>query len=700
MATDVVGSARESTQPEATTTVDKTAYNTDFMKTMRDNYDRARQREHENIIEAYLDLGFRCGDAQWDATAYNERTTERRPCMVVNIIPQFVRQVTGDIRQMKPGLKVVPVDDNADIKTADVLTNLVRYIENRSDAQDAYYKAADQQVTAGVGHFRILREYYSEASFDQEIRIAPIEDGISVLWDPDAILPTREDANFCFVPVDMSRKSFEDKYPGKNADWHQFVDYQWRTEWATDDHVRVSEYWLKKPIKRQIALMPDGTVVDVDHIEDEMEKAQVLAQAQIQEREGHQILRYLVSLTDILEDKQVSPGRFIPIVPVFGEEVRIGRRVVRHGMVRFMRDPQRIYNYFASAETEVVALQPKAPWLGTENNFADTLEMWQSANVKNYPFLIYKPDASNGNIPPQRVQPPVSSQGILEGLQRAEQDMYRVTGIYPSSLGQQGNETSGRAIQNRQREGDTGTFVYIDNFARAVKHCGRILVDMIPYVYDTTRTIRILGEDGKVNTAQINKPTTQLQGLQVIKTIENDVTVGVYDVMTEVGASYTTRREEAKDGMIQLMQTAPQFGPLIMDLVAKAQDWPLADQIAERAHMLLPPQVRMLEQAKEKGIPEDQVMAMIQQQQQQEQQPQPNPKDVADAQATQLKNQHEQLSMQHDAMKGQQEARLAELNFETEKTLAALKVQAAMLEIALKEATLREKNRTDETQIQ
>jgi hypothetical protein len=689
---------RETTRPEVDTIVDKPA-DEDFMKEMRDNYDRARQREHENIIEAYLDLGFRCGDAQWDAAAMNDRMMERRPCMVVNIIPQFIRQVTGDIRQMKPGLKVVPVDDKADPKTAEVLSNLIRYIENRSDAQDAYYKAADQQVTAGVGHFRVMREYYSDASFDQEIRVAPIEDGISVLWDPDAILPTREDANFCFVPVDMSRKAFEDKYPGKTADSMEQHDYQWRSEWATDDHVRVSEYWLKKPIKRKLAQMPDGSIIDVDKIEDEAEKAAVLAQGQIRERDGHEVCRYLVSLTDILEDKQTSPGRYIPIVPVFGEEIRIGRRLVRHGMVRFMRDPQRIYNYFASAETEVVALQPKAPWLGTELNFADSLDMWQSANTKNYPFLIYRPDPSNGSIQPSRIAPPVKSDGITEGLKRAEEDMYRVTGVYPSSLGQQSNETSGKAINYRQREGDTGTFVYIDNFARAIKHCGRILVDMIPYVYDTQRTIRILGEDGKMDSAVINKPGFQLQGLDIIKTVENDVTVGVYDVMTQVGPSYTTRREEAKEGMIQLMQTAPQFGPLIMDLVAKAQDWPLADKIAERAHLMLPPQIIMAEQAMEQGMPEEQVLQHMMQQQQG---PTPDPKAEAAAAQTKQKmemdGQAHQLKMAQETQKTQHDVQMGQLNMETEKTLASLKVQQALLDIALKEQQLKAKREQGNSQ--
>jgi hypothetical protein len=364
-----------------------------------------------------------------------------------------------------------------------------------------------------------------------------------------------------------------------------------------------------------------------------------------------------------------------------------------------------MYNYYASAETEIVALQPKAPWIGTENNFADPeiLTMWQNANLENYPYLIYKPDPQNGGRAPERGTPPLSSQGILEGLKRAEEDMYRVTGIYPSSLGKPGNETSGKAINSRKREGDTGTFVFIDNFARALKHCGRILVDMIPHVYDTARIVRVLGEDGEVDSAPINQPKMKIRGLDVIHTIENDVSVGVYDVMTQVGPSYQTRREDAKEGMINLMQTAPQFGPLIMDLVAKAQDWPLAEQIAERAHMLLPPNIQMAEMAKKQGVPDEQIQ---QQMLQHQMQPKPDPKDEAikakteqDQQAHQAKMQIEGMKAQHDQQKQQMEMQsqqmqavhdnaVAKMEAMTAQILNALKVQAAELDVALKAQTL------------
>jgi len=318
-------------------------------------------------------------------------------------------------------------------------------------------------------------------------------------------------------------------------------------------------------------------------------------------REGYRILRYVISGEEVLEGPDKWPGRYIPIIPIIGEEVRVGRRRYRHGIIRFGKDAQRAYNYFRSTQTEVVALQPKAPWIGTADMFKANKEMWQTANVKNWPYLVYTPDPKAAGQVPQRVAPPVSGTGLTEGVQFAAEDMKAVTGIYDASLGAKSNETSGRAIMARQREGDNSTYVYVNNFALAVQHTGRIIVDLIPHVYDTQRTIRVIGEDGKVDVAQLNQP----QGLAVAGETErvmNDVTVGAYDVTLEMGPSYTTKREEAREGMLQLLQAVPDVAPLVLDLVAKAQDWPLSDKIAKRIRSTLPPQIQA-EEAEEAGEP-------------------------------------------------------------------------------------------------
>ena len=430
-----------------------------------ERYEYGQERDRQNREDAYDDLRFRAGDT-WPTDIEDARRREGRPCLNIPIIGQYVRQVTGDIRKMRPALKVAPVDDRGDPETADILAGLFRYIEGRSAASSVYFKAADSQVACGAGAWRVVTEYADDSTFNQEIRVASIEDPVSVVWDPDAIEQDRSDAQWVFVPVDMSLAAFKAAYPGKgqssfgDGDEHA---YGGAADWYGEDYIRVAEYWYREPIKRMLMVMPDGSVDDLTDFdpEDPDWSSQVemgMARgAVVEERDSTRVMRAVISGSEILEGPDPWPGRLIPIVPVWGEEIRIGRRIVRHGLVRHIKDPQRRYNYMVSAETEILALQPKAPFIGTERNFARHQEWWATANTAAYSYLPYDPDPENGGSAPARAMPPVASQGILEAIQRAASDVQAVTGIYNASLGAASNEKSGRAIDARKVEGDTGT---------------------------------------------------------------------------------------------------------------------------------------------------------------------------------------------------------------------------------------------------
>ena len=615
-------------------------------------YDDWMDRERHNIDAGYDDLEFRAGN-QWPEEIESERVAEGRPCQTINQIPQYVRQVTGDMRQMRPAIKVVPVDDSGDEEKADAFEGVVRYIENRSDAPAVYFQGADSQVTCGVGAWRVVKEYASATTFNMELRIAPIDDALGVMFDLDPVLPTREDAMKCLVPFDMSRGKFKKLYPkatltdfaptGEASTTH--------SDWASTDTIRVGEYWFKKPVKKLLALTEDGAIEDVTDDPERASELQAIG-ARVEKRDSFKVYRSLVTAHEVIDGPEEWPGAYIPIIVALGEEVRIGRKIVRHGVVRFAKDPQRTYNYMSSAQTEVTALQPKAPFIGTEKNFEQYQDIWETANRKNHPYLPYTPDGANGNAPPQRVQPAVSSQGIAEGIERAGRDMQSVIGIYNASLGAASNETSGRAVLARQREGDTGTYVYIDNWARAIRYTGKILVDLIPHVYDTARVLRIIGDDGKREEIRIN----QVAGVDadgMTPRLFNDVTTGAYDVSLQMGPSYSTKREEARDGMTAFIQAAPQTAPLILDLVAKSQDWHLADEIAERLETQLPPEIRAAKAEKE-GKPLPQAL----------QPPQPDPVQQQAMQMEMAAKEAEMVGKQADARKKEAEAKKAEIELE------------------------------------
>lgn len=694
-----------------------------------EEYARDYEHDRRNIEMAYADLAFRRGEIedQWDPQALKAR--QGRPTHVLNQIPQFVRQVTGDMRQAKPGIKVIPVDSVADPKTADVLAGMVRYIENRSYAQSVYTQAADSQVTCGVGHWRVTTEYASSTTFNQEIRIASISDGVAVIWDADAILPTREDAMHVFVPVDMSREKFKQQWPNARYEGFEIKEGQPFYDWHGDDFIRVAEYWIKKPVKRLLVMAPDGAVSDLtDTIKDQPKEAIEAYIAQVQQmggraewRDSFKVVQYKITCAEVLEENE-WPGLHIPIVPILGEEVCIGRNTYRHGMVRYAKEPQRMLNYYASAETEVIALQPKAPWIGTRKMFEKNYDIWETANTENHPFLEYTPDAAAPGGP-QRVQPPVASQAIQLGRQQASDSIRAVIGIYDASLGAKSNETSGIAIRRRESQADTGTFVYHANFSLGIQRTGQIIVDLIPHIYDSRRTVRIVGFDGKQETTDINKPTLK-DGSEIV---ENDVTAGSYDVVMVSGPSYATRRQEASDGITAFLQAYPAAAPVLGDIYAKMQDWPDAEEIGERLETLLPPAIKaQLKQSQqepgadpEPPTPEEQQAAQEAQIKQRavmielegkELDNQQKKVDIA-AKAQEIQNpgmadQSVAIKAHAEIAKAENDARMAELEYqakqielEQKQRMAAVELEIKMVELDAKRAGVMHSRERHETQM-
>jgi hypothetical protein len=641
----------------------------DILKQALEDYDAAYEFQRGNIDDAYEDLRFRRGrkEDQWSKEALDMRGD--RPCLTINGIPQFIRQVTGDMRQMRPAIKVNPVDSRGDPKTAEVLAGIVRYIENRSFAKHIYTTAGDSQVACGIGHWQVTTEYAGSSTFNQELRIVGIEDGVSVLWDPDSVIPTREDAMFCHVPFDISRRKFKKQWPNATTEGFAFEMTNATEGWYTGDSIRVSVYWVKKPIKRTLVLMPDGAIDDItdqvadvgkDQLAEPIAYYQSLG-ARIEERDSFRVCRYLITASEVLEEMD-WPGMHIPVIPVLGEEVRIGREVYRHGVVRYARDPQRMVNYYASADAEVVALQPKAPWLVTKKQVQNHRDMWETANTQAHPYLEYDPDGQAP--PPARIAPPIASQAIQLGKQQALEDMKRVIGIYDAGLGQRSNETSGVAINARDRQSDTGTFVYIDNFNMSIQRTGQILLDLIPHIYDTERRIRIIGVDGTENLVDINKPIIEGGQEQTL----NDVTIGAYDVTLDSGPSYSTKRQEAKDGMTEFLRAFPDAAPIVGDLVAKAQDWPNAEEFGERLQAVLPPPIKkLLDDKKRENSPQEaqeadpeQMKAQAAEQQAAQAQQMAQAAAMAEMQAKVEKAQADAEKAQQDARKAKAEADKAE----------------------------------------
>lgn len=561
----------------------------DLLQEIRERYDTGWSADVKNREEMESDLRFVAGE-QWPEDVRLDRESDERPCITENRLPQYVRQVANDMRANPPAIKVIAGSGGADKAVADIMTGMIRDIESKSATLRPYVSAGASAARCGIGHWRVLTDYTSPTSFEQEIRIEPVLNPFAVVWDPVAVAPTREDADWCFVIEEMSEDEFKSQYPdAKPVSFDGKDTESWSSGWLNGDDksVRVAEYWRKIREPATVCMLADGSTGYKDDLPEGFPAEGIIA-----ERESDRVRVEVLKTNghEILEEAQEWPTRHIPIVPVVGEEYSVGGHMIRNSVIRFAKDSQTIYNYWLSTQTEHLALQPKAPFVATARQVQNYADVWKTANTSNHSVLIFDVDPDAPTARPMREAPPASSGAFSEQVLRAADGMKATTGIYDAGLGAQGNETSGKAIMARQREGDVGTFEFRDNLNASVEHTGRILVELIPVIYDTPRMVRILGEDGEEDFAEINKPEIDEQSGQPV--VRNDLKVGEYNVHVRSGPSFTTRRQEAAESMLQFIQTSPDSASLVLDLIAKNMDWPGADEFAERFKKMLPPQVQ------------------------------------------------------------------------------------------------------------
>ena len=541
-----------------------------LLQRARERYDRAVEAEQDNREAAREDLRFAYGD-QWSETAIRIREIENRPCLTINKIPKFTRAVLNDIRQTRPAVKTRPVDSAGDPKTADVLNGMVRAIEQDSSAESAYDWAVQYAIDMGWGYWRILTEYESEYSFDQVARIQRIKNPFSVFLDCDAIEQDKSDMKWAFVVDHMDKEAFEAKYPKARSEWPEEPSQRHNNRWYTESKIRVAEYWEMTVEPSEIHQMMDGTVVEGD-ISDEF-MIEVVRSRKIEKRT---VMQYLLTGAEVLERTEWL-GKYIPIVEVLGEEVDIEGDTVLRGMVRDMKDSQRSYNYARSAAAEDVALRSKSTVMGPKGAFTDP--KWRNMNTKSYPYLEY-----GGQVAPQLVPEHSPDPKLIQEMLQGTEEMKEISGIYDPALGQRSNEVSGIAIDSRKKQSQISNFHFADNLAKAMKYTGRILVDLIPKLYDTPRVVQILKPDGTEESVRINQQGLDAKG----NVTDYNLTTGRYDVIVDIGPSYSTQREEAVSTMLELLKAFPGAVQVMGDLVAKNMDWPEADELAKRLKLLLP----------------------------------------------------------------------------------------------------------------
>jgi hypothetical protein len=575
--------------------------------TARDRFQRAKDVLGTLRQQAIDDTRFAMGDSdnqwQWPEDVYTNRASvSGKPCLTINVTAQHCNQIINAIRQNRPSAKISPVDGAGDKKTALILGGMLRSIQAYSNADTAHDIAAEHAVYGGEGFWRVLTEYESDDSFDQVISIKPLINPQLVYIDPDAIEPDRSDAKWGMIFEDLSKDQFREEYPDLDA-----------SSWVEDPHgwnsqgrVRRAEYFYCDNERDTLLKLADGTVMRSSALPEGVKQYKgylVTPDGQqvaiVAERETSKKVWYwckLIGGEAEPVDKRVWPGQYLPIITVVGKEVNVNGELVRKGIVRDLKDSGRMVNYSYSAAVETVALQNKVPYMASAEAISGFEDIWGAANIENRAYLPYNERDMEGNPlqMPQRQAPAAMATAQVQMLQLSVEQMRASSGQQNANFGIRSEASSGIGIQRLKAQGEIATFHFPDNLARALKYEAKVVLDLIPKMYDTRRVVRILGLDGKESAAMLD-PDMKEPHAEINETGDSEVkeafnpSVGRYDVAIDTGPSYQTQRQEAADALTSLTQSNPQIMQVAGDIVMRSYDFPMADELATRLAKTLPP---------------------------------------------------------------------------------------------------------------
>lgn len=590
----------------------------DILSDAKEAFELAQDVETDNRRDALDDWRFARLAEQWPEKIRRERELEGRPCLTINRLPSFIRQVVNDARQTKPGITVHPVDDTADPEVAEILNGLIRNIEQTSDAEVAYDTALECAATSGLGYFKINTRYAHDDTFDQDICVERVVNPFAIYGDPNSTAADSSDWDSAFELEVVTQKAFEKRWG--EAEFSSFADdgFQDTRNLRDQENAVIASWWRREQVEKEIVALSDLSVVALKDYKANKalyDQLGVTVVGSPRTTQSYKVTQRLLSGGEVLETVDWA-GKYIPIIPVYGEEFNVeGRRHFR-SLVRDAKDPQRMLNYWRTTSTELVALAPKAPFIGRKGAFQTDSAKWATANTQTHAYLEY-----DGQERPERQPFAGVPAGAVQEAMNAQDDIKSILGIFDAALGAQGNETSGRAIIARQKEADTSNFHFIDNLSRGLRHAGRVMLDLIPHVYSVPRIVRVIGPDGSARNVPVNQPvqtpqmgpdgqpmtqpamgpngqpqidpqTGQMQQELVAIAKTFDLTVGKYDVTVEAGPSFATKREELNTVLVELIRAVPQAAPALVDIIVDTFDLPDGDKVVQRLQAMLPPQAK------------------------------------------------------------------------------------------------------------
>jgi len=545
----------------------------DIVKIAKDKLAADKETWGDIYKKAREDAKFLSDDdyAQWDETDYASRVNSGRPALTIDQLGQFVHQVANDIRINTPTINVIPAGLESDQGTAEAYKGIIKGIEYASSADNAYDAAVFNAIKQSIGFVRVDHDYVDEESFDQELKIKRVVNPLSCWLDGASIEVDGSDAKHGTIIEKIRVSEFKRQYPGKDVACFEVDGDTYNHQ--DDEFISIAEHFVIEEKEKTISIDDNGKVIDVE------EGAPVKKVRKVKERK---VMRYKLSGADVLEETSF-PGKYIPLIPVYGEENWIDGKRFIFSLIRKSKGAQRMFNYWKSLETELLMKAPQAPVMAAEGQVEDYAADW--LNPSKAAVLRYKTTDLQGNQvgAPQRLEPPTIPTGVVNASRGAVDDIKATMGIYNASLGMRSNEQSGVAIAQRKQEGDVATYHFSDNLSKSITHVGRVLVCAIPEIYDTARVLRIIGEEDEPKEIGVNGEMVEGQEKPI------DLKKGKYDVRVVTGASYTTLRQESVAALQSVFQASPDLMSIMGDLYFKYADFAGAQAMANRMKKVVDP---------------------------------------------------------------------------------------------------------------
>jgi hypothetical protein len=620
-------------------------------------------------------------DGQWEPYWWN--LNSGKPRYSFDMTGPVVDQIAGEMEQADFSIKISPASGAASKEDAKIYAGLTRSIENQSNATHVYNCAGREMVTGGISGWRVVTKHIDDDSFDQDLAIEAISNFVDRVWfDEASEMQDRSDARWCVVMQGLLKADYESRWP----DGSGMAVSNGRISNAyfdKPDMVMVAELLYKKPYDRELVLMTNGDVYEVDDgykkVVDELALIGVTEKDR-RKRKGHKVYSRFLDANDWLEEEKETVFDFIPVIPTYGNFNIFENKATFSGAVRSLMDYQRVLNYSESRAIEEVALAPRAKIPMTDAMMDGYETELSTLNTDSSPILPFNADQNLPGYIPQQMGGAQVNQGLAVISANMKDGIARAAGLFAANMGEGINSQSGVAIKALQDKGNVGTIKYFGSQEIAICHTARILINAIPEIYDTERQVRILGEDGSSSMATLNELVPDRQTGETVKL--NDVSKGKYDVVCSSGPSFQNKQQETVAGIMEMAQLDPSIIPENGDILFGNISAPGMDLIAQRKREQL---------FNNGGIPESQLTdeeleeLQIAQQEQAQQEEQPDPLMVA-AQAAMGEAQAEQAKVDLDREKAGIEFQVKQADLQIKSQKQQLDQQKQEMDFAEKQA--------------